>query len=511
MSTNKKIIAKNTVMLYLRMVLTVIVGIYTSRVVLSVLGEVNYGLFNLVGGVIGLLGFLNMALGASTQRFLNSNRAETSGFSQQQIFTTSVILHIIVAVIVCLLLETVGLWFVYNKLVIPEAQFNSAIAVYHISVLSCFLSIVNTPYLALINSHERMGVYAYFSLLDVVLRLAIVFMLPLIKGDQLIWYAFLCLAVTVVMRIVYVWYCRTQFVESHIIRYFNVRLIKEMSYFSGWMIWGCIAVIFSNQGVTILINIFCGPILNASRALAASVQGILYQFSGNIIAASKPQITRQYGESNKSELYELVNLTTKSTFFMMLLPSVPLFFFTPQVLSIWLTTVPPMTAIFIRILIVDMLVRATYETIAIVNQAGGNVHNYQLVVTGFYLLQFVGAYFFLSNGFPAYYAYFSILICSLVGILPRLLIVRKIDAYDIGDYLRNSLWPIVKVVACIVLLGYIAWSLDVTNIEKISLLIGWSIILVMATFVIIALFGLTNQERIIIYNNIVSKIRKKHA
>lgn len=495
-------------MLYLRMALTVIVGLYTSRVVLSMLGEVDYGLFNLVGGVIGFLGFLNLALGASTQRFLNSNREESSGFTQRQIFTTSVILHIAVGLIVCILLETIGLWFVYNKLVIPENQFDAAVIVYHVSVISCFLSIVTTPYSALINAHEKMGIYAYFSLLDVTLRLLIVFLLLAIDGNKLICYAYLCLGVSFLMCVVYIIYCRRTFSESKLQKFFNYSLIKDMTKFSGWMVWGCIAVIFSNQGVTILINIFCGPVLNASRALAASVQSILYQFSNNILAAGKPQITHEYGEKNRSGLYDLVNLTTKTTFFMMLLPAVPLFFFTNQILALWLTIVPPMTAIFIKILILDMLFRAIYEPIAIVNQAGGNVRLYQLTVTCFYLFQFVGAYAFLSLEFPAYYAYLSILLCTLLGIYPRLKIVQKVDNYDIVNFVKFSMFPIFKVFGIVVLILGILYGLKLYEVDDLWFICLMMLAMVAGLIVIIGFVGLSSDERLIVKSRLQMYLRK---
>lgn len=508
MATNKKLIAKNTIMLYLRMFLTLIVGLYTSRIVLSVLGEVNYGIFNLVGGIIGFLGFLNMALGASTQRFLNSNKESESGYSQRQIFTTAVILHIIVAVIVCLLLETVGLWFVYNKLVIPEEQFNAAVFVYHVSVISCFLGIINTPYAALINAHEKMGMYAYFSLLDVFLRLGIVFILMVVTENKLISYAILCFCVSVIMQAVYMCYCRMKFSESKLFGYFNIKLIKEMSAFSGWMIWGCIAVIFSNQGVTILINIFCGPVLNASRALAASVQGIIYQFSGNILAASKPQIVQHYSDADRSELYNLVNLTTKSTFFMMLIPSVPLLIFTDQILSWWLTVVPPMTSIFIRIIIMDMLLRAIFEPLATVNQAGGKVRIYQLTVTVFYLLQFVGAYIFLSSGFPAYYAYLSIVLCTILGIYPRLKIVKRINNYDLWNFIKNSISPICKVVLSLLPIFVILYVLNLYAITNVILVCITILAIVLLTVTIIFCVGLSQSERHFVKNKISSLLKR---
>lgn len=502
MSTNKTLIAKNTALLYLRIFLTVIVGLYTSRIVLSVLGEVDYGLFNLVGGVIGFLGFLNMALGASTQRFLNANRETISSITQSEIFTTSMVLHVFIGLIVCLMLETVGLWFVCNKLVIPESQFHAALVVYHISVISCFLGIITTPYSALINSHEKMGVYAYFSILDVVLRLLIVFLLVVIESNKLICYAILCLAVSIIMQIVYWGYCKLHFPECRLRKYFNLKLIKEMSQFSGWMIWGCIAVIFSNQGVTILINIFCGPVLNASRALAASVQGILYQFSNNILAASKPQITKQYNEADSSNLQELVNLTAKSTFFMILIPSVPIIIFTNQILELWLTVVPPMTEIFIKILIVDTLIRAIFEPMAIVNQAGGKVRLYQLTVTGFYLLQFLGAYLFLSAGFPAYYAYLSMLFCSLIGVYPRLKIVQRIDNYNILNFFKFTILPILKVIMPTILLFLLIYLLNLDSLNNLWG-VGFSILsLIILTTCIIYSLGLTTFERKIIITKV---------
>lgn len=490
---NSNKIAKNTIALYIRMVLGLLVGLYTSRVVLNVLGATDYGLFNVVGGVISMLGFLNMALSSSTQRFLNFNQDKVGISELQKIFSTSINLHLIVAIIITILLETIGLWFVYTKLNIPNGQFNAAVIVYHVSVLSCFLGIMITPFSAAINAHEKMTVFAYFSLLDLLLRLSIVLILKCIHTNKLIFYAYLCLLVSVIMQIIYYCYCTNKFKECRYKFTWNLSLLKQMANFSGWMIWGCISVLFSTHGVTILINIFCGPFVNAARALAGSVQAMLYQFSGNILAASKPQITRNYND--KSVLTKLVSFTTRSTVFMMLVPSVPLLIYTPNVLQLWLGTVPEYTVIFIRLLIIDALLRGIIEPVALVNHAGGKVKWYQLAITFLFILQFVLSYVCLKSGLSPASPYYVIVLITFIGVTVRCLLVKKIDNFPLRDFIKSSILPITKVLALILVgTGIFYYAIYKENISIKELILNT---ILLSSYILLCSFliGFTKSER----------------
>lgn len=507
MSTvNPTKIAKNTIALYLRMALGVVIGLYTSRVLLNELGATDYGLFNVVGGLISMLGFINMALSSSTQRFLNYNQDKVSRADLQKIFSTSINLHLIVATIIVILLETVGLWFVYNKLNIPKSQFDAAVIVYHISVLSCFLGILQTPYSAAINAHERMNVFAYFSLLDLMLRLLIVLALRYVESNKLVLYANLCLMVSITMRMIYYIYCKRNFEECRYIFVWDKTLLKQMCNFSGWMIWGCVSALLSTQGVTILLNIFCGPVINAARALAGSAQGVLSQFSGNILAACRPQITRNYND--KHLMNKLVSFTTRSTLFMMFIPAISLLIYTPVIVKLWLGNVPEYTVIFIRLLIVDTLLRGIFEPIAIVNNAGGKIKWYQLSITILYILQFIFSYIALKAGGSPASPYLVIVLISFLGIMVRCYIVQKIDGLSMKEFIRHTITPVLKVTLSLFIGGAALYFTLYNPANSVIILIINIIILSIFSSLCCFLLGFSLPERNRLSNNIRNIYRK---
>ena len=344
-TANNTRIAKNTLLLYFRMLFSMVVALYTSRVVLNTLGVEDFGIYNVVGGIVSMLSFFNSSMGTSTQRFLNYEMGRNNNEGLRNVFINAVNAHYLIGIVTVIGLETVGLWFVYNKLNIPVEQFGAAVWVYHCSVLSLFVSIISTPYNAAIIANEQMGVYAYYSIIEVVLKLLIVYLLVVIPYNKLIVYGLLSLGVSLLMRILYNVYCIRNFTECKYQWKWNVQLMKKMFFFSGWMLFGCISDMLSKQGVNVLINIFFGPVFNAARAIAVQVQAAINNFVINFMTAVRPQIIKSYSAGEYLHMYRLVFSSSKLSFYLLFVLTTPVLIYTDFILQWWLKQVPEYCAV----------------------------------------------------------------------------------------------------------------------------------------------------------------------
>lgn len=291
-SANNKRIAKNTLMLYIRMLFTMAVSLFTSRVVLNTLGVEDYGIQNVVGGVISMFTFINGGMVSSTQRYLNFEIVKGNADRLRSVFNTALQIHALIALVIIILGETVGLWFLLEKLVIPEERMTAAMWVYQCSIIACAVNILSVPYNADIIAHEKMSAFAYISILDVTLKLVIVYLLVVSPIDKLIAYAILTLLVQLLIRYVYTRYCNKHFQESFVEWRFNKPLFKEMLSFAGWSFLGNLAAILYTQGLNMMLNIFFGPVVNAARGIAVQVQSAVHQFVSGFQTALNPQITK---------------------------------------------------------------------------------------------------------------------------------------------------------------------------------------------------------------------------
>ena len=322
-SDNKRI-TKNTIVLYLRMLFILCVGLFTSRVVLNALGIEDYGLYNVVGGFVAFFTFLNGAMSTATQRFITFELARGNLERQRTVFSMAIIIHWLLAIIIAFFSETVGLWFIYNELVIPESRFIAALWVYHCSVISICISIISIPYNALVIAHEKMSAFAYISISDCILKLVIVYFLTIISWDKLIFYAILLCFVSLLDRAIYGIYCHRHFAETKFRWVFNNCTFKEMTNIAGWSLFGNIAGICYTQGLNFLLNIFFGPAVNAARGIAVTVQGTLSGFISNFQMALNPQITKSYAIGDYQRMYSLIFASSKYSVFMLFLIILPI-------------------------------------------------------------------------------------------------------------------------------------------------------------------------------------------
>lgn len=451
-SSNNKRIAKNTLMLYVRMLFNMIVSLYTSRVVLQTLGVEDYGINNVVGGVITMFTFINSSMVSSTQRYLNFELAKGDIQRLKSVFSTSLQIHAIIALVIIILGETLGLWFMVNKLIIPESRLTAAMWVYQCSILACAVNILSAPYNADIIAHERMSAYAYISIFEVILRLVIVYLLVVSPIDKLIAYAIMSLILQVIIRFIYTRYCNKHFEESYIEFRLNKPLFKEMSGFAGWSFFGNLAAILYTQGLNMMLNIFFGPVVNAARGIAVQVQSAVQQFVSGFQTALNPQITKSYATGELNKMHSLMFRSARFSFLLLFFLSLPVLLETDFLLTIWLKNVPEDTVIFTQIMICISLIYTTANPCVVANQATGKVKVYQMVVGGILLTILPISYLILKLGAPAYSVFIVHFCIESVAQFSRMFMLRKLIHLPLWQYIRKIYLPIAATIVVSIVL-----------------------------------------------------------
>ena len=491
-SANKRI-AKNTLVLYVRMLFTMGISLFTSRVILQTLGVEDYGISSVVGGVISMFTFINAAMVSSTQRYLNFELVRGDANQLRSVFSTSLQIHALIALAIIVLSETVGLWFLNEKLVIPEARMTAAMWVYQCSILSCAVSIMSTPYNAVIVAHEKMSAFAYISILDVSLKLLVVYLLVVLPFDKLIILAILNLLVQLFIRYIYTIYCHRHFPESYFQFWFNKTLFKEMFGFAGWSFWGNLAAILYTQGLNMMLNIFFGPIVNAARGIAVQVQSAVQQFVGGFQTALNPQITKNYASNNLPQMHSLMFRSARFSFLLLFFLSLPVLMETNFILTLWLKTVPDDAVIFTQIMICISLIYTTANPCIIANQATGKVKIYQMVVGGILLLILPISYVVLKLGAPAYSVFIVHFCIESLAQFSRMYMLRKLIHLPLWQYMKNIYIPIVSTVAIAIILPLVV-RMQVAEGWLRFLAVGFTCVLsVGASSYFI---GFTKQERV---------------
>lgn len=375
---NNKRIAKNTLLLYFRMLLTMAVSLYTSRVILQTLGVEDYGIYNVVGGVVAMLGFLNSSLSGASSRFITYELGKGDSGNMKEMFSTILCIHLILAILILLVGETIGLWFVKTKLVIPIDRMQAAMWTYHCSILTAIISIISVPYNSLIVAHEKMNAFAYISIVEVTLKLLIVWMLTFFSYDKLIVYAVLYLIVQFLIRNIYNNYCTKHFDESRTLPSYHPKQMKEIFVYAGWTMNGYLAIVGYTQGINILLNLFFGPIVNAARGIAAQVENATLTFVSNFQMAAKPQIIKSYASGNYEYMHTLIVASSKYGFYLMLLISFPILLCIDAILKLWLGTVPDHTSNFIYIILITGLLSPLKQALLNGIHATGDIRKFQI-------------------------------------------------------------------------------------------------------------------------------------
>ena len=491
-TSNNTRIAKNTIFLYFRMILLMVVSLYTSRVVLATLGIEDYGIYNVVGGFIGMFAFLNGAMSGCTQRFITIALGKGDEQNLKRVFSTCVITHGMIAIVVFLLAESIGLWFILEKLVIPESRMATAMIVYQCSIVSTIVMIMSFPYNADIIAHEKMSAFAYISIFEAFANLGIVYLLHVVNADKLALYAILLMLVKISVIMIYRIYCKQHFFESGFRWLFDKILLKEMLAFTSWNLFGGIAGTLMGQGINVLLNLFFGPVVNAARGVAVQVQSAVQLFSTNFQTALNPQMMKSYAAGDLQAMHVLLFRSAKFTFMLLLCLMLPLMLEINTVLGLWLKEVPKYTNIFVCLMLCISMVDAVSNPFMTASAATGRVKKYQSIVGSILLLIVPLAYISLKLGAEPYAVFIVHLTIAIIAFIARMLIIRKMIDLSIREYIKNAILPCIKVA-----LPSIFVSLAVKYIFPNGL--QYAVIVVITTLVIVLvisyLFGLTDSER----------------
>ena len=488
-----KRIAKNTLFLYFRMFISMGVSFYTSRVILDVLGASDYGIYVAVGGIVIMLGFLNAAMSTATQRFLSFELGKGDNFAAQKVFNHSVVIHALIAILVVVFAETLGLWFLNNKLVIPPERVYAAKWIYQFSVLTFILSVMSVPFHATIISNEKMNVFAWISLLEVSFKLAVAFILVWISFDKLILYASLIFIVGFIILVLYVAYCITHFEECRFKFSLDRILMSKMLSLSGWNLFAYFAGTASNQGLVFMLNNFFGTIASAANGLAMLVNGALSQFIANFQTAINPQIIKTYARDERENSFSLAMLGSRFSFFIFYMLAVPLYFNADFFLNIWLKDVPENAILFTRLTIIYTCIMSTQFPLSIVAQASGKNKLFYSVEGLILIMNIPISYVFLRRGFPVYTPFIVMSLISLINLLSKLVVLYKIVHFPIVLFFKKVLLRIVIIV--LLTMGTITFVSDHLSNVCFWKTILYTSIMFIYTLLIIFLFGLNREEK----------------
>ena len=441
-SDNNKRIAKNTLFLYLRMFVMMLTALFTSRIVLDVLGAADYGLNNVISGVVVLFSFLNAALLSATQRFLNFHLGRGDYRQTNVVFCMSMNTYLLLSVVVVVLGETVGLWFVNTQLNIPAERMYAAQWVYQFTLLQFVINLLRVPYNATIIAYERMNFYAYVSLVEVIIKLAVVYLLYITTFDKLIFYSFLYTLIPLVVTYVYKLYCNKHFETTKYRTIWDKNAFKEMFSFSGWSLFGSLANLVAHQGLNILINIFYGVTVNAAAGIANQVSTNVYGFISNFQTAFQPQIVKTYAANETNRFHRLIFQTSKFSYFMVIVLVLPILFTIDGLLEIWLKDVPEYTAIFCKLILVFLSIEAITAPLWMAVQATGKIKTYQILMASLNFLNFPLAYAVLKMGLPVYSVWIVRIVVNIVIIVARCLYMNQKLDFPLLPYVQKVVLPI---------------------------------------------------------------------
>lgn len=505
-SVNNKRIAKNTLLLYMRTLFIMLVTLYTSRVVLNTLGVTDYGVYNVVGGVVAMFGFINGSMSSATQRYITFALGKGDMKRLQTVFSTSLQIHFLIAALIVVLGETVGLWFMYTQMQIPVDRMNAAFWVLQCSIVSTFVMIVSVPYNADIIAHEKMSAFAYISILEAVLKLAIVYALVISPFDKLVFYAILILAVQLLIRFCYNHYCNRHFEESKYRHTWDKSLFKEMTGFAGWSMFGNLASVLFGQGLNMLLNVFFGPVVNAARAVAVQVQSAIQQFVTNFQMALNPQITKTYAKGEIDDMHKLIFRSARFSFYLLFFLSLPVLFETNFILTAWLKTVPDNTVVFLRIMICTSLIYTLSNPLMVANQSTGKVRRYQAICGSILLMILPVSYACLKFGCPAYSVFIVHFAMESITQLVRMILLRPLIGIRIMDYIKNVYTRVAAVVVFSVIIPFIIYKdMDDTVLRFFTM----CFVCGLSVGTMVYIIGLSKNERMFIKNRI-NKLTMKH-
>ena len=505
-SVNNKRIAKNTLLLYFRMLFLMLVSLYTSRVILNALGVTDYGIYNVVGGFVSMFALISAALTSACSRFLNFELGKGNPGRQNVVFSTAVTIQWGLAIIVAVLAEAIGVWYVNNMMVLPPERLTAANWCFQFSVFNFCMNLITVPYNASIIAHERMKAFAYVSIYQGLAVLAISFLVSWSPIDRLIFYAFMLLVVQFTVRYAYQVYCRRNFEECHYTRVFDKPLFQHMLSYSVWHLVGNGSAVLKGHGVNILLNLFFGPTVNAARAIANQVDGAVNQFASNFMMAMNPQITQSYARGELKKMFQLVNRGSRFSFYLLFILALPVIINTDYILHLWLKEIPAHTVTFVQLTLISMMMGSVSKSLITAQNATGNVRNYQLVVGGILLLNLPFSYLLLSLGMMPEIVMVVAIVVQILAFLARMyMLPLTVKGFKPSIFLRDV---ILKCCIVVLLSAPIPVLVYIYLPENFYTFILNVCLCLLSGMVVIFYIGCNANERAMLVSAI-NKIRKK--
>lgn len=496
---NNKKIAKNTFLLYIRTFITMCISLYTSRIVLQELGVEDFGIYNVVGGFVGMFSLISATLTSSTQRFITFELGKKKDSHTQEIFSTAIIIHVSIALLIIILAESVGLWFLNEKMTIPTERLGAANWVFQFSLITFIFNLISIPYNSAIIAHEKMSAFAYISLIEASFKLIIAYTLKIDLYDNLIVYSFLMLFTAIIIRLIYSIYCSRNFPESHFIFVKEKKFYKQILGFSGWNILGSSSVVLTNYGINVLLNLFFGVTTNAARGITNQVDNAINQFVNNFTMAINPQITKSYAANDYAYMMKLVMLGARYSFYLLLIITLPILFETEYILNLWLKNVPDYTIIFIRLSICYTLCQSLSNTLYTSMLATGNIRNYQLVVGSLAMMSFPLAYLFFKVGFSPEYGYYAMISISITCLIARLIMLKGMINISIKTFFKKVVCRVLIVTPIASIIPYYITSIISPCFIRLMVTI---IVTIISTSIIILFVGISKKERLYVIQQI---------
>ena len=504
---NNKRIAKNTMLLYGRMLLLMAISLYTSRVILNALGVEDYGIYNIVGGVVAMFSMLSGSLSAAISRFITFELGKGNKENLAKVFSASVTIQLGICAIVMLLAETVGLWFLNSKMVIPENRLYAANWVYQLSLVTFVISLVSIPYNAAIIAHERMSAFAYISIFEAVNKLIVAYFIIISPIDKLIFYAIMIAMIAIIIRLIYGVYCKKRFEECTYHFIYDHELLKQMFGFAGWNFIGASSALLRDQGGNIVINLFCGPAVNAARGIAFQVNTAVHSFVTNFMTALNPQITKSYASGDYQYMMTLIFQGARLSYYILLLLSLPVIVNTHYILHIWLGQVPEHTVLFVQLVLIFGMCESISSPLITAMLATGKIRNYQLVVGGFQMLNLPVSYILLRFGAIPETVLIVAIVISQLCLVSRLYMLRGLIGLKARDFIKKVYANVIEVTILSVIVPFLLAI--VLNNDFLNFIV-LSIITVVSTLLVVFYVGCTMEERQFVVSKVKMIILKKY-
>ena len=434
---NTRKIAKNTLVLYVRMLVLMLVGLYTSRVVLSALGENDFGIYDVVGGVVAMFTIISGSLNSAISRFITFEMGKSDPMRLNKVYSTAVTIQLVIAAVVVIIAEPAGLWFIRNEMTIDPSRIPAAIWVLHFSLASFVINLMSVPQMASITAHEKMSAYAYIGTMEGLLRLAVAVLISRSSSDRLVLYSALMMVTVLMVRAAYGIYCRRNFPECRYRWVKDALLVKEMFSFAGWNFIGASSGVLRDQGGKILVNLFYGTAVNAARGVAMQLNGAVQGFVTNFMTAVNPQITKSYASGDQGYMYYLISKSSRMSYYLLFVLALPVLFNTGYILDIWLEEVPAHSALFVQLFLIFTLSESLSNPLITAQLATGNIRNYQLVVGGLQLLNIPVSYAFLKAGAAPEVTVMVAIAISQICFFARLFMLKGMIGLPVGDFLKK--------------------------------------------------------------------------